>query len=153
MAQNIANRMVELRRMDDYHAPGNGKAFMATVELHERTDGGISPVPSESVEFAFVTITEDLADRVRGEIPETEGTPVMQIGTSLGKHYYTSDSRTVPVDVLEKLEARDLTLVDDVAGGWAQWEGRPEWSETYVDFSEAEAVEMATEIAERREGR
>jgi len=75
----------------------------------------------------------------------------MVIGDNFGKNYYNSDSRTVPVDLLEKMSDNDMTLVRNVDGGWANWDGRPEWSDRYVDFTDSEVVDMDAEIESRRE--
>lgn len=156
---DFAGRRVSVERVDDLHAPGASRAYLATVEVLEYVDSGfagegrvISDFPAATKEFAVVTVSEDLADEVRGEIPDVDGTPVMVVGTHFGKNFYQSDGRTVPVDLLEKLRERDMVLVRDVDGGWASWDGRPEWSESFIDFSEAEAVDMGAEIAERRDG-
>lgn len=151
-------RFVSLEQVDRLHAPGSSKAYNADVRLCEPVDYDSDGRPlydydiiSEAMSYAFVSITDDMADYIRGEIPEVDGMPVMCIGSNFGKHYYSSDSRTVPVDVLEKLNERDMVLVDNVGGGWENWEGRPEWSDYYIDFSDATVIDMDSEIAERRE--
>jgi hypothetical protein len=129
-------------------------AYQATVSLFESDEAfqaDYAPA-AEYRSFAFVALSDDLADEVRGEAPDTSGTPVIMIGSGFGKNYYKSSDETVPVDVLEELRERDLTLVRGVDGGWSTWEGRPGRSESYIDFSEAEAVDMDAEIDARREG-
>ena len=102
--------------------------------------------------YAFRRCEDAMADEIRGEIQMPDGQPVIYIGDNFGKHYYRSkDFETVPVDVLEWLNANDFVLVRNVDGGWVKWEGRPEFSDSYVDFSEAEVVDMDAEIAQRRD--
>ena len=104
-------------------------------------------------QYAFVRLDRDnLADNVLGDVPDADGPVLAYIGSSFGKHYYTSHSRDgMPYDVYEQLVARDVTLLDDVDGGWHRWEGRPEFSEDYIDFRDAEPVDMAEIIEERRD--
>jgi hypothetical protein len=104
-------------------------------------------------QYAFVKLGDErITDHREGELPETEGAPVAYIGDNLGKYYYRSkDHESVPVDVLEWLQERGYSLVTGVDGGWKHWDGRPEWSENYIDFSEVEAVDMDSIIAERRD--
>jgi hypothetical protein len=103
--------------------------------------------------YAFVAVDrEAIADRIRGEMPEADGKPVVYVGDSLAKHYWKSKDHTdIPVDVFEALEEKELQLIANVDGGWANWDGRPEWGETYIDFEDAEVVNQAAIIDERRE--
>lgn len=103
--------------------------------------------------YAFVAVDrEGIADCIRGEIPDTDGKPVVYVGVSLAKHYWTSKDHTgIPVDVIEALEENGLQLIANVDGGWANWDGRPEWSETYIDFEDAGVVDQPSIIDERRE--
>lgn len=80
-------------------------------------------------------------DEVRGGTRnEIEGT-VTYGGDSVSKHYITShDMSGVPQAVLDTV-AEYATILDGVDGGWASWDGRPEFSTSYVDISEATAVE------------
>jgi len=134
-----------------------GKGLVVTVDLHhfEETDyGRTMPKGGEKVgQYAFVRLDRsDVADDVRGDVPASDGPVVAYIGGSFGKHYYRSKSRdSIPVDVYEALAKNDALLLEGVDGGWSNWDGRPEWSETYVDVSDAERVDMAEIIEERRE--
>lgn len=62
-------------------------------------------------------------------------------GDSGATHYISESSLDeVPDAVLDA--AQELgTIVTDVDGGWASWDGRPEFSKSYVDISEMEIVE------------
>jgi len=121
----------------------------------EETTHGDKPQGRRKVgQFAFVRLdhAERAADSVRGERPDTEGTPVTYIGDSFGKHYYQSHSHEdIPVDVFEALSEDGLDLVTGVGGGWSNWDGRPEWSESYLGYDDAEVVDLGAEIADRRE--
>lgn len=91
-------------------------------------------------------ITEDIADEIRGEIPDVDGTPVIYIGDSGGKNYYQShdfDELDEPVRDAILNNDQNLVLIDNVEGGWKKWDGRPEWSENYIDFTDAEIVTEA----------
>jgi len=113
------------------------------------------PVPKTGGRFALVLLREGLADVVRGEVPDTgERTPVIHVGSTLGKHYYSShDDRTIPYDVLDAVRQKGYQLVEDVDGGWDSWEGRPEFSTAYLDCRDATVVDMDARIAERLEDR
>lgn len=90
-------------------------------------------------------ITDDIADYIRGELPETDGEPVLYIGDSGGKHYYRSHDLSELDDwVIEAAEEHGLTIIDNVDGGWETWDGRPEWSESYIDFNDAEIATLET---------
>jgi hypothetical protein len=88
-------------------------------------------------------VTEEIADEIRGKIPDVDGTPVVYIGDSPNKHYYQShDLDELDDAIVDAIlnNSLDLVLVDGADGGWKRWDGRPEWSESYIDFSEAEVV-------------
>lgn len=147
----VVKRTAGIQRIDDVHGPGSARAFDAKVDLYD-SGGVFAGVPGIRRNFALIEIVDDMADEIRGQLPDVDGTPVMMIGDNFGKNYYNSDiSRTVPVDLLEAMRDRDMVLVRNVDGGWASWGGRPEWSDTYVDFSDAEVVDMHTEIEQRRD--
>jgi len=108
-------------------------------------------VPRKALgKYAFRRLTDGMADRVRGSIPTTDGEAVMYVGDNFGKYYWQSYSDTIPVDVLEWLHENNYTLVENVDGGWALWDGRPEFSTNYVDFSEATVMDMEAEIETRQ---
>lgn len=44
----------------------------------------------------------------------------------------------MPIEVVETVEDEGFRVVIGVDSGWETWEGRPEWSETYVDAGDAE---------------
>lgn len=86
-------------------------------------------------------ITEEIADNIRGEIPDVDGTPVLYIGDSGAKNYYQShDLSELQDGVIEIAEENGLKIITGVDGGWSSWEGRPEWSETYIDFTDSTIV-------------
>jgi len=136
----------------------HGRGLFAEVKLHHFDDDddqyGKTPKGTEKVgQYAFVRLDRDnVADEVRGDVPDADGPVLTYIGSSFGKWFYRSrDREGIPVDVYEELVDHGATLLDDVDGGWSNWDGRPEWSETYVDVSEAETVDMAEVIEERRD--
>jgi hypothetical protein len=101
---------------------------------------------------AFIELGE-IADRIRGDVPRCDETPIMYIGTSTAKHYYTShDVRDCPVDVLEWLDEHNVAVFENIEGGWSSWNGRPEFSETKIDYRNAQRVDIPSIIEERREG-
>lgn len=146
MSDQILRRDVKLTKVGPAGRPT--RQHQAIVKLYTQ-DGLLANAPKSYVKYAFVELYDEMADVVRGELPEGDGY-VMHIGSHFGKNYYESKSRTVPVDVLEKMHDRGLTLVRGIEGGWRSWEGRPEWSDTFIDFRDAEVVDMAVEIEERR---
>lgn len=103
--------------------------------------------------WAFAHVNSGTAvDVVRGDVPDADGPVLAYVGDHFNCHYYTSKSRDgIPVDVYEALVDRDALLLEDVDGGWRNWNGRPEWSETYIDLRDAEPVDMAGIITDRRE--
>lgn len=70
-----------------------------------------------------------------------EGTNAyVYVGERGSKHYLTShDLSEVPRPYLDDIVER-VTLLDNVDGGWENWDGRPEFSETYIDLSDATVV-------------
>lgn len=78
------------------------------------------------------------ADTIRGgDKADIEGT-VTYVGDSLAKNYVVSkDLSGVPDEVVEAVAEQGVTVLDGVDGGWASWDGRPEFSDTYVDVSDA----------------
>jgi hypothetical protein len=139
----------------DVRATNTRKGLIVEVTLHyleEKRGQKVLKGREKVGQYAFVRLDRDnLADNVLGEVPDTDGPVMAYIGSGFGKHYYTSHSRDgLPVDVYEQLSERGATLLENVDGGWHRWGGRPEFSEDYIDFSEAEAVDMAAIIEERR---
>lgn len=135
-----------------------GKGLVVTVDLvhsseHPTYSDRMKVDGREKVgQYAFAFLDRDgVADDVRGDLPDADGRVAAYIGNSFGKHYYTSKSRDgLPVDVYEALADGGVTLLDGVDGGWSDWDGRPEWSETYLDVTDAEVVDIAGVIGERR---
>jgi hypothetical protein len=70
------------------------------------------------------------------------------VGTKGSKHYITSSPLSnVPKEYLQYiLDRENLTLLDNVDGGWESWEGRPEFSETYIDLDDATVIESVEEV-------
>lgn len=152
---DLPDDFVVTARDVDGTSPRPGSYLVDVTAYDHRDEAGTDYyVPREPLgSYAFVEIDEDLADVVRGDVPDVDGTPVIYVGSSLAKHYWRShDSETVPVDVLGWLDDRNLTLVRGVEGDWHTWEGRPEWSDTEADLTDVEVVNMAAEMDERREG-
>lgn len=126
-----------------------GKGYYVSVQLLDQHG-----LPNGHLTWAFAktSFVTEVCDYVRGEVPETDGTPVMYIGDSFGNYYYTSSATSgIDVDVLEWLVDKGLALIEGVDGGWESWEGRPEFSDKYVDFREAEVVNVESIIDERRD--
>jgi len=88
---------------------------------------------------SFVIANENVNDRVRGEIPETDQTPVFleQPGC---RYIVPKDTDAINDSHRIALDNEGYTLIDGVEAGWANWDGRPEWSESYIDYSDAEPV-------------
>lgn len=148
------------RRVDlNGHGLDTVWGYVAEVSLTHWRSGphGKQPTGSEKVgQYAFARLdhAEGYADDVRGDRSglAVDGTPVIYIGDSFGKHYFRAHGHeSVPVDVFEALRDQGKTLVAGVDGGWANWDGRPEWSTTYLDYSDAEVVDFDALIRERRE--
>jgi hypothetical protein len=109
-------------------------------------------VQSLSQQHTFLPVADPNTDVIRGDVPETEHTPVIYVGDSLsGRYPAAADIADIPADVLETLRDADVTLLDGTDAGWHNWDGRPEWSDTYIDFDDAEVVDVAGIIAERGE--
>jgi hypothetical protein len=110
--------------------------MMATNQQVRQTHNGIL-VETRNNQYAFPYV---FGDEIRGgSKADIEGT-VVYGGDSLSKHYIDSyDLSEVPETVIDALP-EDVTLLDNVDGGWASWDGRPEFSTSYVDIGEAEEV-------------
>jgi hypothetical protein len=144
------NDFTVTKRNIDVH-PGGNFGPLLTVMGYDYSDDPQGYVPREVLgKYAFRRIREGMADTIRGKIPETDGKPVMYVGSNFGKYYWQSHSDTIPVDVLEWLSNNGYSLIENVDGGWVRWEGRPEFSDHYVDFSEANVVDLQQRIIERQ---
>jgi len=75
----------------------------------------------------------------RVDAPHIDGDTVVYVGHSTSVNYPSEESLDdVPEEVVETVEEKDFRVVVGVESGWETWEGRPEWSETYVDAGDAE---------------
>lgn len=89
---------------------------------------------------AFRPADKEYADCVRGDIPNAPK-PVVYIGDHIGKHYYPSkDVENLDAAVIDAVTEAGHSIVGPVEAGWERWDGRPEFSETRADFSDAEAL-------------
>ena len=111
----------------------NGQVRIQTVR--EEPNGITVETPNNRYAFPWL-----FGDRVRGGTKADLEGVVTYGGDSVAKNYIKShDFSEVPAAVLEAVGERAV-VVDGVGGGWANWEGRPEWSETYIDVSDVEVV-------------
>lgn len=153
--KDLRNRRVEQRIEETPHE------FMLYVTMDEfskeKTNHRSEPVfvGKESVgRYAFVTLqgVEEWVDYVKGGMPESDEVPIMYVGDNLGKHYWQSHNiKDCDVDVLEWLENSKYTVYENVDGGWQRWNGRPEFSDKYVNFTDVQEVNLQSIIEERRE--
>lgn len=114
-----------------------------------------APAPEVVAKYALAN-AGDWADRVdvyRGEMPvEDDATAWIYVGNSTpSRGIWPSDPEVLPVDVLEWIDERGDVLLTGVEGGWASWNGRPEFSDSLLDLRDAEAVDLEGWIDERRE--
>jgi hypothetical protein len=81
------------------------------------------------------------ADTIRGgDKADIEGT-VTYVGDNLANYYVVSKNLSgIPDEVVEAVAEQGLTVIDGVDGGWVSWNGRPEFSDTYVDVSDTSVV-------------
>jgi hypothetical protein len=111
----------------------NGQTRIQTVR--EEPNGIIVTTPNNTYAFPWL-----VGDTVRGGTKADLEGVVTYGGDSVAKNYIKShDTGEVPAEVLEAVGDRAV-VVAGVTGGWANWEGRPEWSETYIDVSEVEVL-------------
>jgi len=95
-------------------------------------------VHTRNNQYAF---TYTFGDVVRGGVKADIEDTVVYTGETTGKHYVSeSNLSAVPDEVVEEVASRGLTLLEDVDGGWSSWDGRPEFSTSYVDISSAVEV-------------
>jgi hypothetical protein len=124
-----------------------GSMTLRVVEMRGGTEdpyGGIEYDERVTVgQYCFDVRGEaDRADRIRGEAPETNSKTAVYIGDNTAKHYTDGhDIDEVPEEVWNHLAEEGYVVLDNVEGDWAQWDGRPEFSESYIDYSDAEVVE------------
>ena len=152
--KDLRNRRIKQER----YRKDSGFMLQVVMDVYAEVgpyDDGKRAVHQERLkQFGFIKL-ESVAKRVdvvRGEVPEDDGTPIMFIGNNLAKHYWTShDVEGCDVDILEWVDDSQYTLYEEVDGGWDHWGGRPEFSDNYVDFSEAEETDPTPIIEERRE--
>jgi len=89
---------------------------------------------------AFRPADDQYADCVRGNIPNVPK-PVVYIGDHIGKHYYSSkDVGGLDGAVIDAVTEAGHSIVGPVEAGWESWNGRPEFSDTYADFSDADVL-------------
>jgi hypothetical protein len=74
------------------------KGYLVELVLWEATEKNYdgewaNPRPNVIGKYALKIIDEEMADVIRGEIPDTDGTPVMFIGNSFGKHFLRNRRR------------------------------------------------------------
>ena len=88
-------------------------------------------------QYVFSAVT---ADQIRGgQKKDVEGLYVYTGSSKANNYPVESDLDEVPEEVLEAVEP---TIVENIDAGWASWDGRPEFSTSYVDISEAQVVEQ-----------
>jgi uncharacterized Fe-S cluster-containing radical SAM superfamily protein len=88
--------------------------------------------------YAFAPLT---ADRIRGGTKaDCEGCYAYVGETKMSNYVSEQSLAEVPDTVLEAAKEYG-TIVTNVDGGWASWDGRPEFSTSYVDISDMEIVE------------
>jgi hypothetical protein len=149
--KDLRNRTVQHEK----HVPG--PTFMLNVRMTVYRDApdyapvDKRPTYEKIVDRCCFVELGDIADKIRGNVPDCEGTPIMFIGDSTAKHYYRShDPRDCPVDVLEWLENSSYAVFENIDGGWSPWEGRPEFSDTEINYRNATRVDLPSIINERR---
>jgi hypothetical protein len=102
---------------------------------HYSYHGNAFIVETAHNQYVFSAVT---ADQIRGgQKKDVEGLYVYTGSTSANNYPAESDLDEVPDEVLEAVEP---TIVENVDAGWASWDGRPEFSTSYVDISEATEV-------------
>ena len=123
-------------------------------EYRSTVGGEKRPFRRKKVEqYGFIKLkaVADQVGRVRGEVPEADGEPVMFIGRGLSKHYWASRHVSeCDIDVLEWLEESQYTVFHGVDGGWKDWNGQPEFDSKYVDFRGSEPYNLSDAIERRR---
>jgi len=89
-------------------------------------------------QYAF---THTFGDRIRGgQKADIEGT-IVYTGETFSSHYVSASNLSeVPDAVLDEVRDRGFEILAGTDGGWDSWDGRPEFSTSYVDISEAEKV-------------
>lgn len=109
----------------------------ATIHTVRQYRSGIL-VETRNATYAFAYLR---GDHIRGGgKADIEGT-VTYVGDSLGKNYVNSKSLDDVPDAVVKAAAEQGTVVlENVDGGWADWNGRPEFSDTYVDIRNSRVV-------------
>jgi len=140
MSQDNSERKVRMWKIEGLIG------WMTEVEVptYKEYNGRKQPVGMKSLgSYAFADLHHDrIADYVKGDLEELEDNAVIYIGGNFGKNFFRSHSTDdIPDIVLDTLEEKGLVLYENVDGGWQNWDGRPEWSDTYIDVSEATKVE------------
>jgi|GEM_PF-6234080 len=101
----------------------------ATVQVGQDPIEGI-----ETYHFSKISTV----NTIRGDVPSNA---LVYCGDKSSKWYpREADISEVPSSVIQALEERGYTVITGIDAGWAEWDGRPEWSETYADVSDAERV-------------
>jgi hypothetical protein len=115
---------------------------------------GVSPLERKGYQVQVATkggaqryvfkLIDAAGDEVNGEAPDDA---MMYTGEAVSWRTEPTTEGDLDDDHLEMavealIEAYDVTVLFGVDGGWKTWEGRPEWSETYIDVRDANAVSM-----------
>jgi len=110
---------------------------MTTIRRAYR-DFGVIIVETTHNQYIFSPLT---GDKIRGgNKADLEGKYAYTGDSSTNNYISESSLDEVPDAVLDAAQDHG-TIVRNVDGGWDSWDGRPEFSTTYIDVSDMELVE------------
>jgi hypothetical protein len=108
-----------------------------TVIKRAYRDFGAIFVETTHNQYVFSAVT---ADEIRGGTKaDVEGCYVYTGENSANNYPSESPLEEVPNAVLDAAQEHG-TIVRNVDAGWASWDGRPEFSTSYVDITEMDIV-------------
>lgn len=108
-----------------------------TIRYTRLDDMGNVVVQTHSNQYVFSSLR---ADKIRGgQKVDVEGS-VVYTGSTKANHYPAESSLDeVPEKVIDEAADRAV-VVDNIESGWSSWDGRPEFSTSYVDIADVEIV-------------
>jgi hypothetical protein len=110
--------------------------MMATIRRAVR-DFGCIFVETTHNNYCFAPVT---ADTIRGGTKADVEGKYVYVGETMPNNYPSESSLDEVPEAVIDAASEHGTIVSNVDSGWASWDGRPEFSTSYVDISEAEDV-------------
>lgn len=97
-------------------------------------------VQTDNGHYHYRLATPEYADRVFGLDDSVPDNAVVHTGKSSNYYHPSHSLDDIPDVVVDAVVDRGFVVVGPVDAGWHRWEGRPEFSANYADFSDADVL-------------